>query len=93
MASLKKHIEQKCKDCSYDPYAQGSWRHQTETCRVFSCPLWEVRPITMETMLARRKDKNAPGTGTLDLDALIDHLEDDEPSETEMALMAKGGMQ
>ena len=75
MASLKKHIEQKCKDCSYDPCAQGSWRHQTENCRVFSCALWEVRPITMELMLTRRKEKS---TGTVNLDALVDGLEDED---------------
>ena len=76
MASLKKCIENKCKDCTYDSCAPGSWRYQVELCRVLSCPLWEVRPITMETMLARRKDKNAPGV--VDLDALVDDMDDEE---------------
>lgn len=75
MASLKKCIEQKCRDCSYDPCAAGSWRSQTENCSVKSCALWEVRPITMETMLRNRKEKGAAG---VDLDALIEGLDDDE---------------
>lgn len=72
MASLKKCIEQKCRDCTYDSQQQGSWRHQTENCTVRTCALWEVRPITMETMLARRKAK-----GDVNLDALVDSLEDE----------------
>lgn len=76
MASLKKCIELKCKECTYDPCAAGSWRHQVEECRVTSCPLWEVRPITMETMLARRKGKT-----TADVDALVEGLDDEEDEE------------
>jgi len=79
MASLKKHIESKYKDCTYDQSQPGSWRQQVENCTVHSCPLWEVRPVTMETMLARRKEKSA---GVVDIDALVDSLEDedDEPA-------------
>ena len=58
MASLKKCIEQKCKDCSYDSQQSGSWRQQVENCTVQSCALWEVRPITMETLHQRRKANN-----------------------------------
>ena len=75
MASLKKCIEEKCKDCSYDHAAPGSWRSQTEECRVTSCPLWEVRPVTMELMLARRKGKS---DSVADIDALVNSLEDEE---------------
>lgn len=78
MASLKKCIENKCKDCTYDNAVPGSWRHQVEECRVFSCALWEVRPITMELMLARRKEKSA---GAVNLDALVDGLEDEDEDE------------
>jgi len=74
MASLKKCIESKCKQCTYDSAQAGSWRHQVEQCTVRSCPLWEVRPITMETMLTRRKEK---GASDLNLDALVDGLEDE----------------
>lgn len=75
MASLKKAIEAKCKDCTYDHCAAGSWRQQTELCRVYSCPLWEVRPITMETLNARRAGKADP---VLDIDKLIGELDDEE---------------
>jgi hypothetical protein len=75
MASLKKCIEAKCKDCTYDNAAPGSWRFQVEECRVRSCALWEVRPITMETMLKNRKEKGASG---IDIDALVESLDDDE---------------
>ncbi len=78
MASLKKCIEAKCKDCTYDPCVPGSWRSQVEDCRVFSCALWEVRPITMETLLRNRKEKGTLGVDS-DLDALVDGLDDDEP--------------
>ena len=82
MASLKKCIEQKCKDCSYDPSAPGSWRSQTEQCTVRSCALWEVRPITMETMLRNRKEKGAAG---VDIDALVEGLDDDEDAPVAVA--------
>jgi len=75
MASLKKCVELKCKDCTYDQYVPGSWRQQVEECRVKSCALWEVRPVTMETVLLRRKDKGVAG---VDIDSLVDGLEDDE---------------
>ena len=76
MASLKKCIENKCRDCTYDAAAPGSWRNQVEACTVTSCALWEVRPITMETLLARRKTKSV-GDGT-DLDALVAGMDDEE---------------
>lgn len=82
MASLKKCIENHCKNCTYDSAQQGSWRHQVEQCTVKSCALWEVRPITMETMLARRKEK---GGNAINLDALVDGLEDESDNEPAMA--------
>lgn len=74
MASLKKCIEEKCKQCTYDSSQAGSWRHQVEACNVKSCPLWEVRPVTMETMIARRR-------GKISLDALVDGLDDEESTD------------
>ena len=82
MASLKKCIEQKCKDCTYDSAAPGSWRFQVEECRVRSCALWEVRPITMETLLRNRKEK---GTGGVDIDALVADLDDEEDTPVAVA--------
>ncbi len=43
--SLRKAINDKCKDCTYDERnGLGTWRQQTELCTVKICPLWEVRP-------------------------------------------------
>ena len=75
MASLKKKLENFCKGCTYDSSQPGSWRHQVEQCSVKSCEWWDVRPVTMETMLRNRAEKSA---GALDLDALVDGLDDED---------------
>ncbi len=41
--SLRKRIDEKCKDCIYDPTAPGTWRQQVFLCSANSCPLWDVR--------------------------------------------------
>lgn len=69
MASLKKCIAEKCKQCTYDPSNGGGWRLQVEQCTVRTCALWEVRPVTSESTVNRRK--------TDDMDAIIASLEDD----------------
>lgn len=74
MASLKKCVENMCKSCTYDATQSGSWRNQVEACTVKTCALWEVRPVTMETQLSRRKDKNS-------IDLLVAGLEDDDELE------------
>ncbi len=75
MASLKSAVNAKCKDCSYDSCAPGSWRKQVEECTVYSCALWEVRPVTMEYTATRRKGKGADG---VDLDAILDSIDNDD---------------
>ena len=43
--SLRKAINAKCKDCTYDPKSHGgTWRQQVEACAVTLCPLHPVRP-------------------------------------------------
>lgn len=44
--SLRKLINEKCKDCSYDPLDKGTWKAQVEDCRVTKCPLYPVRPVS-----------------------------------------------
>jgi len=46
--SLRKVINQHCKDCIYDPQAkgEGSWRQQVTMCTVSECALYPVRPRT-----------------------------------------------
>lgn len=78
MASLKKAIEQKCKDCTYDSACPGTWREQVEACRVKSCALWEVRPVSVNTINLRRANIHASTTVPgVDLDLLVAGLEDE----------------
>ena len=42
--SLRKAINQNCKDCVYDEIAAGTWRQQVTLCSVKSCALYDVRP-------------------------------------------------
>ena len=75
--SRTKAINEKCKDCIYDPKVGGTWREQVELCTSEkSCALWPYRPITMATTLTNRKGVGV--TTELDLDALVDGLEDEE---------------
>lgn len=80
MASLKKCIEQKCKDCTYDQAIPGTWREQVEECRVKTCALWPVRPMTVATINLQRKARGAE----VNVDALVAGLEDEEDEPEEM---------
>ena len=44
--SLRKRINQNCKDCIYDPYAAGTWRQQVTLCSLKTCEFHDVRPKT-----------------------------------------------
>ena len=41
--SLRRVINEKCKDCIYDPASSGTWRQQVALCSIKTCPLWDVR--------------------------------------------------
>ena len=41
--SLRKCIDQNCKDCIYDSSAPGTWRQQVSLCSIKSCPFWDIR--------------------------------------------------
>jgi hypothetical protein len=44
---MRKAINDKCKECIYDPVAgPGTWRQQVEECPCTSCPLYALRPIS-----------------------------------------------
>lgn len=43
-ASLRSAIDDKCRDCIFDPRAPGRWREQVAACEIDGCPLWTVRP-------------------------------------------------
>lgn len=50
--SLRKSINEKCRECIYDEYGGGTWREQIEACTSPGCPLYGVRPISTKS---RRK--------------------------------------
>lgn len=79
MASLRKCIEEKCKDCTYDPLAGGTWREQVELCRVTKCALWPVRPMTVATINLNRKTRQE--VSGIDVDALVAGLDDEDETD------------
>ena len=44
--SLRKCINEKCRDCIYDSIVPGTWRQQTTLCPAINCSFHEVRPVT-----------------------------------------------
>lgn len=44
--SFRKAVNEKCKDCIYDPAWVGTWRQQVQLCTVKSCPLYALRPVS-----------------------------------------------
>lgn len=44
--SLRKAINDKCKDCIYDEYGVGNWRQQVTACTSPDCALYPVRPVS-----------------------------------------------
>lgn len=47
VASLRKCINAFCKQCIYDKDGgEGTWRQQVEACTSYTCPLFEVRPVS-----------------------------------------------
>ena len=37
-------INEKCKECLYDPEVEGTWRMQVEQCELTACALHPYRP-------------------------------------------------
>lgn len=74
--SRTKAINDKCKDCIYDPAVSGTWREQVERCTSEkSCALWPFRPVTTATIhIVRKSDAKAK---PVDYDALLAGLEDE----------------
>ena len=55
--SLRKAINQACRDCLYDSHSPGAWRQQIEACTDKKCALYAVRPLGMER--SKRGQKTA----------------------------------
>jgi len=64
MASLRKAINAKCKECIWDPIS-GKNGHlaQIKACTSYSCPLYPVRPMPLV------KTANSPSKTTISVDA------------------------
>ena len=60
--SLRKAINDKCRECIYDPIGgDGNWRQQVMACTAPKCPLYPVRPISKPDNRAEK----APEAGEL----------------------------
>ena len=53
--SLRKAINDKCKECIYDSYSPGTWRQQTSECTSYSCALFPHRPLPIGASSEQRK--------------------------------------
>ena len=47
-AGLRGKIDAKCIECIYDPYCTGTWRKQVEECTSLACPIYPVRPTSLQ---------------------------------------------
>ena len=45
MKSIRKAINEMCKDTTYDELDKGTWRQQVAACTITICPLHSVRPV------------------------------------------------
>ena len=54
--SLRKAINNKCRECIYDPYQKGSWLMQVSECTSPCCPLYSVRPRSKVFASKTRED-------------------------------------
>ena len=53
-------INEKCKECNYDPEAEGTWKTQTEACDLTDCGLWPYRPKPRRKTPYRRLRATVP---------------------------------
>ena len=53
-------INEKCKECNYDPEAEGTWKTQTEACDLTDCGLWPYRPKPRRKTPYRRLSATVP---------------------------------
>ena len=72
-AGFRGKINAKCCECIYDPLANGTWRQQVEKCTSFSCPLYDVRPVS-DSEKAIRAEEDAQ-----DLEIAIKRLSEITP--------------
>jgi len=61
--SLRKAINDKCRDCIYDPKCGGGhWREQVAQCSSIECSLWAHRPLPVSGRFANAPTRIEDGT-------------------------------
>jgi hypothetical protein len=74
--SLRKAINNKCVECIYDPIGgPGSWRQQVEACTSKNCPLFPVRPLSVNSTRRRKKGDSSPNISLLPLNQRHNSME------------------
>ena len=64
--SLRKAINDKCKECNYDEFDRGNWRQQITSCTMTDCPLYPVRPLSSgKSVKANEKASDSSNTEIL----------------------------
>lgn len=71
MTSFRERINNKCKECIYDPQAMGTWRKQVENCSSPNCQLYAVRPVPLTQNQAKLGEK--PSKECLNVANSINH--------------------
>lgn len=64
--SLRKAINDKCRDCCYDPADKGTWRQQVESCTITTCPLHPYRPKAASPKKRPNRGQNEQQTTSSD---------------------------
>lgn len=63
--SMRKAINDKCKDCIYDPKSgMGTWKQQTDACTIMTCSLWPLRPRSVAGPLAKQASEGSDDNKT-----------------------------
>lgn len=57
MRSLRRAINQKCKECIYDSREEGTWRKQVGRCVSSNCPLFPYRPFPIDRICTNSIEK------------------------------------
>lgn len=68
--SLRKSINEKCKECIYDPFpGNGTWLQQVTNCPAKNCPLYDVRPISSTAVVDSDSNSTDLSTETREIAA------------------------
>ena len=56
--SLRKAVNEKCKECIYDLKSQGTLRQQVENCTSMLCPLFNCRPLQVQNSIKKSQSQS-----------------------------------